>query len=149
MSGALHSQVRYDIRGTYAGGEEKRIYLELFFGSMDGRTIDSTDVKPDGTFVLKGELEEPECAMVAEKDGFQAVFLDGSPLELTLHVVKAVRTGKDSLVYEVKNMTSNQLACREVTQFSMDYLFEDEAIDIVSIQNDNCPDDPLSADYLN
>ena len=31
----------------------------------------------------------------------------------------------------------------------VDYLFEDEAIDIVSIQNDNCPDDPLSADYLN
>ena len=80
MSGALHSQVRYDIRGTYAGGEGKRIYLELFFGSMDGRTIDSTDVKPDGTFVLKGELEEPGCAMVAEKDGFQAVFLDDSLL---------------------------------------------------------------------
>ena len=31
----------------------------------------------------------------------------------------------------------------------VDYLFEDEAIDIISIQNDNCPDDPLSADYLN
>ena len=134
MSGALHSQVRYDIRGTYAGGEGKRIYLELFFGSMDGRTIDSTDVKPDGTFVLKGELEEPGCAMVAEKDGFQAIFLDGSPLELTLHVVKAVRTGKDSLVYEVKNMTSNQLACREVTQFSMDYFLRNFSMGFIRLE---------------
>ena len=121
VSGALHSQVRYDIRGTYAGGEGKRIFLELFFGSMDGRTIDSADVRRDGTFVLEGELAEPGCAMVAEKDGFQSVFLDGSPLELTLHVVKAVRTGKDSVVFDVKNPTLNQLACREVTQFGMDY----------------------------
>ena len=122
--GALHSQVRYDIRGTYADGAGKKIYMQVLVGNMDGRTMDSTVVGTDGSFTLRGEVDEPVCAMVScEMDGFQSVFLDGSPLELTIGMVKSVKTGKDSTVYELKNPTPNQLASVEVSSFGAVYFF--------------------------
>ena len=124
VSGALHSQVRYDVRGMYDGGEGKKIYMQVLVGSMDGWTVDSAVVGADGRFVLEGEVTEPMCAMVSsEMDGFQSIFLDGSPLELTIGVVKASKSGEDSTVYMLKEPSLNQLASAEVSDFGAVYFF--------------------------
>lgn len=124
VSGALHSQVRYDVRGRFDGGEGKRIYMQVLVGSLDGMDLDSTVVAADGTFVLEGEVAEPVCAMVSsELDGFLAIFLDGKPVEVKIGMEKAKRTGKDSTVYAVVNPTLNQLASAEVSDFGATYFF--------------------------
>ena len=124
VSGALHSQVRYEVRGTYPGGEGKRVYMQRLVGSLDGVDLDSTVVAKDGTFVLEGEVAEPSCAMISsELDGFLAIFLDGEPVEVKIGMEKTKRTGKDSTVYAVVNPTLNQLASTEVSNFGATYFF--------------------------
>ena len=95
VSVALQAQVRYDVSGKYEEGVGKKVYLEEMVGTLDGRTIDSTVVAADGTFVLVGEVADPLCAMVYDEDkGSLAVFLDGSRIALRVEVVKARKTGE-------------------------------------------------------
>ena len=140
MTGALHAQVRYDIKGVCVDGAGKRVYMQLLVGSLDGVDLDSTVVAADGTFSLQGEVDEPSCAMISyELDGFVAIFLDGKPLRLTIEMAKA-RNGKDSTVYMIEEPTLNQLASRDVSLFGAEYFIRNFSIGIMKLSMERTQD---------
>ncbi len=115
---AAYSQVAYDITGVWKSGAGKTLSLRsLENGNIEGVFVDSVVVASDGTFALRGELDRKQCAMIAcVKQGYRAVFLDGTPVKLEIKDVEY--SYKDpSAAFVLEKETREHAAAQDMVRF--------------------------------
>ena len=116
--GTACSQVVYDITGVWVDGAGKTLQLRtLEGGNVEGEFLDSVVVATDGTFVLRGQVDRKQCAMIASaKYGFRAIFLDGTSMRFTINTGEySYKNPSASYVFD--NETKDQLAAQAMVQF--------------------------------
>ena len=116
--GTACSQVVYDITGVWVDGAGKTLQLRtLEGGNVEGEFLDSVVVATDGTFVLRGQVDRKQCAMIASaKYGFRAIFLDGTSMRFTINTGE-YSYKNPSASYVLDNETKDQLAAQAMVQF--------------------------------
>ena len=116
--GTACSQVVYDITGVWVDGAGKTLQLRtLEGGNVEGEFLDSVVVSTDGTFVLRGQVDRKQCAMIASaKYGFRAIFLDGTSMRFTINTGE-YSYKNPSASYVLDNETKDQLAAQAMVQF--------------------------------
>ena len=116
--GTACSQVVYDITGVWVDGAGKTLPVRtLEGGNVEGEFLDSVVVATDGTFVLRGQVDRKQCAMIASaKYGFRAIFLDGTSMRFTINTGE-YSYKNPSASYVLDNETKDQLAAQAMVQF--------------------------------
>lgn len=122
---ALPAQVPYNITGRWNGGEGRKVLLALCNdGELESATVDSTVVKADGTFSLRGTVARQGCGCLSVREPKHAssmLFFDGSDVELLLTdtVETLLKRERPTVKFSIVRGDKNQQGAVDLLAFSV------------------------------
>lgn len=90
-TGIGFAQVPYQIKGKWATGIGKKVYLNNFpADTPEAVTIDSTTVAPDGSYILSGKLNNMQLLSLTHESskGYRPLMGDGKPADILIRDVE-------------------------------------------------------------
>jgi len=122
---AVSAQVPYNITGRWDRGEGRKVLLDLCKdGELESQTIDSTVVKADGTFSLRGTVPQQGCGCLSVREPKHAsnmLFFDGSDVALLLTdtVETLLNKPRPTVKFSIVRGSKNQQAAVDLLGFSV------------------------------